>query len=166
MTNTGYTGWIVAAMVMALAAPPALGATSLKECSLRYQAAKTAGTLNGADWKTFRATQCDAVAPVGATTAAAATTAPVSAATQARATVATAKTPAPAAAGHPPAVTGNATFPTAIDPRYAKLSAGQGRKKTCLDQYHANKASGANGGLGWIAKNGYYSQCNTKLKGA
>ena len=167
MADTSRTGWIAAALAVALAAPPALGATSLKECSLKYQAAKTAGTLNGADWKTFRATQCDATAPAGVTKVAATTT-PVPATTQtpAPAAVATAKTPAPVAAGHAPAATGNATFPTAIDPKYAKLTAGQGRKKTCLDQYHANKASGANGGLGWIAKNGYYSQCNNKLKGA
>ena len=33
-------------------------AETMKECSVRFQAAKQAGTLNGADWKTFRATQC------------------------------------------------------------------------------------------------------------
>jgi hypothetical protein len=36
---------------------------------------------------------------------------------------------------------------------------------TCLDQYRANKAG--NGNLKWIQKGrGYYSQCNSKLKGA
>jgi hypothetical protein len=37
---------------------------------------------------------------------------------------------------------------------------------TCLDQYNANKATNANGGLKWIAKGGgYYSECNKHLKG-
>jgi hypothetical protein len=39
--------------------------------------------------------------------------------------------------------------------------------KTCLDQYHANKATGGNGGLNWIQKGGgYYGACNKTLKGA
>ena len=42
----------------------------------------------------------------------------------------------------------------------------QGAHEPCLDQYHANKASNANGGLKWIQKGGgYYSECNKKLKG-
>jgi hypothetical protein len=37
---------------------------------------------------------------------------------------------------------------------------------TCLDQYNANKANNANGGLNWIQKGGgYYSECNKRLKG-
>ena len=37
---------------------------------------------------------------------------------------------------------------------------------TCLDQYRANKAANATGGLRWIAKGGgYYSECNRRLKG-
>ena len=37
---------------------------------------------------------------------------------------------------------------------------------TCLDQYRANKASGANGGLKWIEKGGgFCSECNKRLKG-
>jgi hypothetical protein len=36
---------------------------------------------------------------------------------------------------------------------------------TCLDQYRANKATGANGGLRWIQKgDGYYSECVRRLK--
>ena len=39
--------------------------------------------------------------------------------------------------------------------------------ETCRDQYRANKAGNSDGGLKWIRKGGsYYSQCNTKLKGA
>lgn len=64
-----------------------------------------------------------------------------------------------------PAPTGNAIFPSAIDPRYAKESAGKARMHTCVDQYNANKVSNANGGLKWIERGGgYYSECNKKLK--
>jgi hypothetical protein len=38
--------------------------------------------------------------------------------------------------------------------------------ETCLDQYRANKANNANGGLKWIQKGGgYYSECVKRLKG-
>ena len=71
--------------------------------------------------------------------------------------------PPPAAA---PAATGNAVFPSAVDPKYSSLSAGKQRFKTCDDQYNANKATNANGGLKWIQKGGgYYSECNKRLKG-
>ena len=54
-----------------------------------------------------------------------------------------------------------------MDPKYAKETAGKGRMHTCVDQYNANKAANANGGLKWIQKGGgYYSECNKKLKGA
>ena len=61
---------------------------------------------------------------------------------------------------------GGATFPKAVSPKYAKESVGRARMHTCLDQYKANKATNANGGLRWIAKGGgYYSECNKRLKG-
>ena len=61
----------------------------------------------------------------------------------------------------------NAVFPTAVDSKYSSEKPGRARRKTCLDQYKANKASNANGGLRWLQKGGgYYSQCVKKLKGA
>jgi hypothetical protein len=40
------------------------------------------------------------------------------------------------------------------------------RAGTCLDQYNANKANNANGGMRWIERGGgYYSECNRRLKG-
>ncbi len=61
---------------------------------------------------------------------------------------------------------GAAVFPAKIDAKYSKLSAGKAREKTCLDQYHANKAKGGNGGMTWIQKGGgYYSACIKHLKG-
>ena len=56
--------------------------------------------------------------------------------------------------------------PSAVDPKYSKETAGKARMHTCVDQYNANKASNANGGMKWIQKGGgYYSECNKKLKG-
>jgi hypothetical protein len=69
---------------------------------------------------------------------------------------------APAAAAAP----STAVFPTAIAPAYANEKPGKARMKTCDDQYKANKATNANGGLKWIQKGGgYWSECNKRLKG-
>jgi hypothetical protein len=75
---------------------------------------------------------------------------------------ATAARPSPA-----PVAAGNAVFPSTVSPKYSGESAGKARMQTWLDQYRANKATGANGGLKWIEKGGgYYSECNKRLKGA
>jgi hypothetical protein len=64
-----------------------------------------------------------------------------------------------------PAAAGETVFPTAVSPKYSGLKPGVARQKTCTDQYNANKATNANGGLKWIQKGGgYYSECNKKLK--
>jgi hypothetical protein len=69
--------------------------------------------------------------------------------------------PASAPSGYLP----GAVFPRAIDPKHASESPGKARMLTCLDQYRANKASNANGGLKWIQKGGgFYSECNRRLK--
>jgi hypothetical protein len=143
----------VAVSGLAAFAMPAQALTS-QECSAKYQAAKTAGTLNGQKWNDFRKSQCSAEATPAAAPAAA--PAPTTAAKKEAA-------PAPAAA---PAATGNAVFPSAVNPKYATETAGKQRFKTCDDQYNANKATGGNGGLKWIQKGGgYYSECNKRLKG-
>ena len=148
----------ISGTAMLAAAQPAQALTS-QECSAKYQAAKTAGTLNGQKWNDFRKAECGASA--AATPAAAPAAAP---AAPAAPTATEAKPAAPAAA---PAAVGNAVFPSAIDPKYSKESAGKGRMQTCLDQYNANKAASGNGGLKWIQKGGgYYSECNKHLKGA
>jgi hypothetical protein len=68
---------------------------------------------------------------------------------------------APAVAAAP----GTAVFPTAIAPAYANEKPGKARMKTCDDQYKANKATDANGGLKWIQKgDGYWPECNKRLK--
>jgi hypothetical protein len=141
MTIRGQLLLAIAASSFAafIASAPAQALTS-QECSAKYQAAKKDGSLGGVKWNDFRKAQCGA----DATPAAA---------------------PAPAAAPTVPA--GNATFPNAVDPKYAKETAGKARMHTCVDQYNANKAANANGGMKWIEKGGgYYSECNKRLKGA
>jgi len=150
-----------------------------KECSEKYKAAKTANTLNGQTYNQFYK-QCSAEAKAGgaatpvaapAPAAPAPTMAPTTAAEPVKPPVAATATPArtPARTPAAPASTmpvGNAVFPSAISPAHASESPGKARQDTCLDQYHANKATNANGGLKWIEKGGgYYSECNKRLKG-
>jgi hypothetical protein len=145
---TGFAG-------LALTAPAQ--ALTTQECSAKYQAAKAAGTLGGQKWNDFRKAQCGADAAAAPAAAPAAPAAPTEAQAKPK------KEAAPAAA---PAPAGNAVFPTAVDSKYSKETAGKARLHTCVDQYNANKATNANGGMKWIQKGGgYYSECNKKLKG-
>ena len=143
-------------------------ALSAKDCSVKYQAAKQGGTLNGQKWNDFRKAECGSPADSATTTVPnplnptpAKATVPAPAPT----TAPTVAKPAPAPA---PMANGSAVFPKAINPKYASESAGKGRMHTCLDQYNANKAVGGgagNGGMKWIEKGGgYYSACNNGLK--
>jgi hypothetical protein len=141
----------------AFAAVSPAQALSTQECSAKYQAAKSAGTLNGQKWNDFRKAEC------GADATPAAAPAPAPAAAEAK----PAPAPKPMAAPAAPMPVGNAVFPSAVDPKYAKESAGKSRMHTCVDQYKANKETNGNGGLKWIQKGGgYYSECNKRLKGA
>jgi hypothetical protein len=144
-------GAVLAAIAMQNTSAQAL---TMTECSAKYKAAKDAGSLNGMKWNDFRKAQCGS----DATAAPAAAPAP----TTASAPPAAAPKPAPT-----PAAAGTAVFPSAVDSKYSKESAGKARMETCLDQYKANKAGNGNGGLKWIQKGGgYYSECNKRLKGA
>jgi hypothetical protein len=130
----------------ALAAVTATGITpgfalTTKECSVKYQAAKSGGTLNGETWNEFRKKECSGAE---------------AATPQEKPAPKVEPTTAPAS---------GAMFPKSIDSKYAKESAGRARMHTCLDQYRLNKANNGNGGLRWIQKGGgYYSQCNASLK--
>jgi hypothetical protein len=120
-------------------------ALSMAECSAKYKAAKAAGTLNEMKWNDFRKAQCGSDATAAPAPAAAKPT-----------------TTTPAA----PVAVRNAVFPNAVSPKYSNRSAGKARMETCLDQYKANKANNANGGLKWIQKGGgYYSECSKRLRG-
>ena len=142
--------WAAAVLAGSLMVP-ASGAYALtmKECSAKYNAAKSAGgTMK---WADFRKAECGpGASPAPAGSAAAPPAPPVAA-------------PVPPAA----APVGNAVFPTSVSPKYSSESAGKARMHTCLDQYNANKAGGGNASLKWIQKGGgYYSECNKRLKGA
>ena len=146
---------LVVSGVAAFAATAPANALTTQECSAKYQAAKKDGSLNGMKWNDFRKAQCGAEA----TPAAAPAAPPPPPQTT------TAKKEAPAAAPAPMPM-GNAVFPNAVDPKYASETPGKQRMHTCVDQYHANAASGGNGGLKWIQKGGgYWSECNKHLKG-
>jgi hypothetical protein len=60
-----------------------------------------------------------------------------------------------------------AVFPTEISPKYStEKDLDKARTLTCADQFKANKASDANGGLKWVEKDGgYYGECVIRLKG-
>jgi hypothetical protein len=143
------------------AAAPAQALTS-QECSAKYQAAKTAGTLNGQKWNDFRKAECGANAVAAPAAAPAAPAAPAPTAAEAKPA---AKPAEPAAA---PVPVGNAVFPTVVDPKFASEKPGLAREHTCSEQWKINKTSNTTGGMKWNQKGGggYYSECNKRLKGA
>ena len=149
----------VAAVASASASAQAL---TMKECSVKYKAAQTAGTLKGMKWNDFRKAECGTEASATPTSVSPASK-PASAPFQVPSKPATTTTTRPSV---PSAMPTNAVFPNAVDQKYSKESAGKARMHTCLDQDNANKASNGNGGLKWIVKGGgYYSECNKRLKG-
>ena len=145
----------LAALAMTTSSAQALTA---QECSAKYQAAKSAGTLGDQKWNDFRKAQC------GADAAAAPAAAP--AAEPKEAAKKGSKKDAAKEAAAPAAPSGPAVYPNAVDPKYSKETAGKARMHTCVDQYNANKTTNGNGGMKWIEKGGgYYSECNKHLKG-
>jgi len=132
--------FVAAAVAAVLAMQSPASALTLTECSAKYKDAKAAGTLNGASWNDFRKSQCD---------------------------LAPSKRSASVAGSDVTIVATNAVFPAALDAKYSNEKPGRARRKTCLDQYKANKATNANGGMKWLQRGGgYYSQCVKKLTGA
>lgn len=116
-----------------------------KQCGLKWTAAKAAGTTGGLTWPKFlgRCRTEMAAQPASAT----------------------ASVPVPAAVRVTKAPAGKAVFPTTVSSKYASEKPGRARWHTCLDQYHANKATNSNGGLKWIQKGGgYWSECTRRLK--
>lgn len=140
----------------ALAASPAQSdgsGMSGRDCRKAFFAAKKDGTLNGMDYKAYKAEKC----AMSGTAKTEETKAPGS-----EDTAKSSKAPAVA-----PVTSGNVVFPAKVDPQYASLTPGKARMKTCVAQYNANKENGGNGALKWIQKGGgYWPQCNEHLKGA
>src|SRR4030081_4094314 len=92
----------------ALAAVAPAQALTTQECSAKYQAAKTAGTLAGQKWNDFRKANCGADAAATPAAAPAAAPAPAPAPKEAK------KEAAPAAA--PAAPSGTDVFTNAVEP--------------------------------------------------
>jgi hypothetical protein len=157
-----------AVLVLGLIGTPSQALT-MKECSAKYQDAKKANTLKGQKWNDFRKAECgdDDADESAASAAVKDDPAPKAAAPKAGATTPAAapKAGAAPAATAAPKATGKVVFPKAVDKKYADQKPGHARLKTCADQYNANKAKDANGGLRWIQTGGgYWSECNKKLK--
>lgn len=161
---------VALAAALGFSAAPA-SALTMKECSAKYQDAKKNDTLKGMKWNDFRKAECsdDDASEAEAAAAEKAADAKPAAATKPAPTSTTTTapngTPAPkGASAAKPAAGGKMAFPTAVSDKYASETPGKARMHTCLDQYRANKAAGAEQ-PNWIAKGGgYYSQCNAKLK--
>ena len=161
--TTRYVALCAGALLGAIALGSASAqALTMQECSAKYKAAQTAGTLKGMKWNDFRKAECGTDASATPAAAPAAATKPAAApALPANPTATTTTRPSVA-----PATPSNAAFPNAVSPKYSSESAGKARMHTCLDQYNANKTNNGNGGLVWIQKGGgYYSECNKRLKG-
>lgn len=122
---------------------------TMAECSARYKAAKSAGTLNGMKWNDFRKAECGAAAAEDLS--------------------------APSLdeviyRGEPEKPSKKAprgvSFPSTISSKYANETPAKARMRTCLEHYYANKDAGTLNGLRWIQKGGgYYSLCNARLRG-
>ena len=172
--SVGIASFVFAAgMAMGIASAHAEANAVQKQCAAEWKAAKEAGKVPaGQKWPAYYSdcAKAKAAAPAAAAPAAAAPAAPAAAAPAAPAAPAKPVAAAPATPAKPavaaPATAGAATFPAAVSAKYASETPGKQRMKTCLDQYKANKATNANGGLKWIQKGGgYYSECNKKLGG-
>src|SRR5215207_7954630 len=148
-------GAIALSGLAAFAMSSQANALTAQECSAKYQAAKTAGTLGGQKWNDFRKAQCGADATAAPTAAAPAAAVPAPAAEPKEAAKKASRKEAKEAAA-PAAPSGPAVYPSAVDPKYSKETAGKARMHTCVDQYNANKATNGNGGMKWIQKGGGY----------
>jgi hypothetical protein len=122
----------------AAASPPAQALTS-KECSAKYQAAKTAGTLNGMKWNDFRKAECAGDAPAAAPPPPA--------------------PPPPAAEKKAPPPPATATGEKPVSPgRQAMLT----RERACGAEWKTMKANGTRpAGMKWPQ---FWHQCDERMK--
>lgn len=159
------------ALLGLLAVSPAQ-ALSSHDCSVKFKAAQDGGKIGDMKYADFRKLNCGADATVNSpivTSSVPATTSSTPTTTAAvdnsgEPTVTNTEHAAEPAAPTTAAPKGVA-FPRAVDKKYASETPGKARMHTCLDQYNANKANNALGGLKWIQKGGgYYSLCNARLK--
>ena len=157
-------GAIAVSGLAAFAMTSQANALTAQECSAKYQAAKTAGTLGGQKWNDFRKAQCGADA-TAAPAAAARRCGPGRRAEGSRQE--RIQEGGQGSRGACRAVRTRGLIRARWIRNIPRKPPGKARMHTCLDQYNANKATNANGGMKWIQKGGgYYSECTKKLKGA
>lgn len=124
-------------------------ALTMKECSVKYQAAKADGSAKDIKWNDYRAKFCGSEAAVE------------DAADDKQVAATTEKEPEKRRSRLRRA----SLSPSAVDKKYSSETPAKARLKTCVDSYHKNKNDGTLGDLKWIQKGGgYWSLCNTALK--
>ena len=140
-----------AAIAVTFAAALPAQALTTKECSAKYQAAKTAGTLNGMKWNDFRKAQCASDAAAAPTTASAPAPAPA---------------PAPVPAPKPTVASAPAATPSTADakPASAGRQAMYTRERACGAEWKAAKANGTRpAGMKWPQ---FWHECDVRMKAA
>ena len=155
---------------------PAGSENLMKVCGDRWRAVKDAEAARGTTWPQYLArcraeaasarTQPEAVAPAAPSISANDSRGQPPAAPRTGRTAAQAEAQVPAKAGTEAGVqTGAPVFPAKVSERHASETPQRARQKTCSEQFQANKAANANGGLRWVEKGGgYWSKCNAHLK--
>lgn len=129
----------------------------MKACGDRWRAVKDVEAAGGTTWPQYLA-RCRAEAGSARAPAEAAPVAPAVVANERRGQPVAAQTAAQARAP---------VFPQKVSERHASERPQRARQKTCSEQFQANKAANANGGLRWVEKGGgYWSKCNAHLKQA
>ena len=157
-------GAIAVSGLAALAMTSQANALTAQECSAKYQAAKTAGTLGGQKWNDFRKAQCGADA-----TAAPRPPLPLQRLRPPRRRKPPRKKPGrkPRRLRRPP----HRQAPRSIrTPSIRNIPRRPPARRACTPAWISTtptRPANANGGLKWIQKGGgYYSECTKKLKGA
>ena len=122
----------------AFAATSPAQALTAQECSAKYQAAKTAGTLAGQKWNDFRKAQCGRTLRRLPPLLRRHLPRP---GRRRRRRRQPSRRRTPSNRRSAGCTAGPAVFPIAVDPKYSKETAGKARMHTCADQWKANKAT-------------------------
>ena len=123
-------------------APPAQP-LSLKECGLKYRAAKTDGSLGNRKWLDYRRSDGGI-----------------------RPSAVTAQRPRVRSEASRSEALRRLIFPVSLAGEFSGQKPWEARMRTCLKSYREAKKAGTLYGVKWVEKGGgYYSECNKRLKG-
>ena len=120
MLTRSHTSWVATLSIVALllASLSSASGLTMRECSVKYKAAQSAGTLQGKTWSEFRKAEC------GTTASATPTSTPATGAKAAVPKGGDTATTTGIGSG------GTANFPSAIPQKYSKEPAGKARMQT------------------------------------